>query len=81
MNDGCHNRRYTRAIALAENFECNTRMTVNMLGDVRRMSMLGASSYNFENKGKYYLYSQSIEGQWLIVKCVKNIFVRVFFLF
>ena len=52
MNDGCHNRRYTRAIALAENFECNTHMTVNMLGDVRRVSMLGASSYNFENKGK-----------------------------
>ena len=28
MNDGCHNRRYTSAIALAESFECNTHMTV-----------------------------------------------------
>ena len=26
-------------------------------------SMLGASSYNFENKGKYYQHLQSIEGQ------------------
>ena len=26
MNDGCRNRRYARAIALAEKFECNTRM-------------------------------------------------------
>ena len=26
MNDGCHNRRYARTIALAEKFECNTRM-------------------------------------------------------
>ena len=30
-------------------------------------SMLGASSYNFENKGKYYLHLRSTEGQWLIV--------------
>ena len=30
-------------------------------------SMFGASSYNFENKGKYYLHLQSTEGQWLIV--------------
>ena len=26
MNDGCRNRRYARAIALAEKFEHNTRM-------------------------------------------------------
>ena len=26
-------------------------------------SMLGASSYNFENKGKYYQHLRSIEGQ------------------
>ena len=26
MSDGCHNRRYARTIALAEKFECNTRM-------------------------------------------------------
>ena len=26
MNDGCRNRRYARAIALAEKFERNTRM-------------------------------------------------------
>ena len=25
-NDGCHNRRYARAIALVEKFERNTRM-------------------------------------------------------
>ena len=25
-------------------------------------SMLGASSYNFENKGKYYLHLRSTEG-------------------
>ena len=30
-------------------------------------SMLGASSYNFENKGKYYQHLQSTEGQWLLV--------------
>ena len=30
-------------------------------------SMLGASSYNFENKGKYYLHLRSTEGQWLIL--------------
>ena len=30
-------------------------------------SMLGTSSYNFENKGKYYLHLRSTEGQWLIV--------------
>ena len=30
-------------------------------------SMLGASSYNFENKGKYYLHLRSTEGQWFIV--------------
>ena len=30
-------------------------------------SMLGASSYKFENKGKYYLHLQSTEGQWLTV--------------
>ena len=26
MNDGCRNRRYARAIVLAEKFECNTCM-------------------------------------------------------
>ena len=26
-------------------------------------NMLGASSYNFENKGKYYLHLRSTEGQ------------------
>ena len=26
MSDGCHTRRYARAIALAEKFERNTRM-------------------------------------------------------
>ena len=30
-------------------------------------SMLGATFYNFENKGEYYLHLQSTEGQWLIV--------------
>ena len=30
-------------------------------------SMLGTPSYNFENKGKYYLHLRSTEGQWLIV--------------
>ena len=30
-------------------------------------SMLGASSYNFENKGKYYLHLRSTQGQWLTV--------------
>ena len=30
-------------------------------------SMLGPSSYNLENKGKYYLHLRSTEGQWLIV--------------
>ena len=30
-------------------------------------SMLGASSSNFENKGKYYLHLRSTQGQWLIV--------------
>ena len=30
-------------------------------------SMLDASSYNFESKGKYYLHLRSAEGQWLIV--------------
>ena len=30
-------------------------------------SMLSASSYNVENKGKYYLHLWSKEGQWLIV--------------
>ena len=30
-------------------------------------SMLGASSYNFENYWKYYLHLRSTEGQWLIV--------------
>ena len=30
-------------------------------------NMLGASSYNFENKGKYYLLLRSKEGRWLIV--------------
>ena len=30
-------------------------------------SMLGASSYNFENRDKYYLHLRSTEGQWLIV--------------
>ena len=29
-------------------------------------SMLGASSYNFEIKWKYYMYLQSTEGQWVI---------------
>ena len=29
-------------------------------------SMLGASFYNFENKGKYYLHLRATEGQWLI---------------
>ena len=28
MNDGCRNRRYAHAIALAEKFERNTRMIV-----------------------------------------------------
>ena len=28
--------------------------------------MLGASSYNFEDKGKYYLHLSSTERQWLI---------------
>ena len=27
MNDGCRNRRYVPAIALAEKFECNTHLT------------------------------------------------------
>ena len=30
-------------------------------------SMLGASSYNFENKEKYYLHLRPTEGQWLTV--------------
>ena len=30
-------------------------------------SMLGASSYKFENKGKYYLHLRSTQGHWLIV--------------
>ena len=30
-------------------------------------SILGASSYNFRNKGKYYLHLCSTEGQWLTV--------------
>ena len=30
-------------------------------------SVLGASSCNFKNKGKYYLHLRSTEGQWLIV--------------
>ena len=30
-------------------------------------SVLGVSSYNFEDKGKYYLNLWSTEGQWLIV--------------
>ena len=30
-------------------------------------SMLGASSYKFENIGKYYLHLRSTEGQWFIV--------------
>ena len=30
-------------------------------------SMLGASSCNFENKGKYYLHLRCTVGQWLIV--------------
>ena len=30
-------------------------------------SMLGASSYNFENNWKYCLHLQSTKGQWLIV--------------
>ena len=30
-------------------------------------SMLGACSFNFDNKGKYYLHLRSTEGQWLIV--------------
>ena len=29
--------------------------------------MWRASSYNFENKGKYYLHLQSTEGHWLTV--------------
>ena len=39
-------------------------------------SMLGAFSYNFENKEKHYLHLWSTEGQWL-----KKLFVRIFFLF
>ena len=31
-------------------------------------SILFASSYNFENNGKYYLHLRSTEGQWLCVK-------------
>ena len=30
-------------------------------------STLGVSSYNFESKGKYYLYLRSTEGQLLII--------------
>ena len=30
-------------------------------------NMLGASSYKFENKGKYYLYLRSTDREWLIV--------------
>ena len=30
-------------------------------------SMLDASFYNFENKGKCYLHLRSTEAQWLIV--------------
>ena len=29
-------------------------------------SMLGASSYNFGNEGKYFLHSQSTDGQSLV---------------
>ena len=37
MNDGCHNRRYTRAIPLAGNFERNTRMIEKKYGKMRKI--------------------------------------------
>ena len=43
--------------------------------------MLGPSSYNLENKGKYYLHLRSTEGQWLIVQCVKSFLSEFFFYF
>ena len=36
MNDGCLNRRYTRAIALAEKFELNTRTIENSMARLKR---------------------------------------------
>ena len=44
-------------------------------------SMLGASSYKFENKEKYYLLLRSTEGQFLAYSIIcKKLFVRIFLL-
>ena len=39
--------------------------------------MLGAFSYNFENKGKYYLHLWSTERQWLIFPFILVIHERI----
>ena len=39
--------------------------------------MLGAFSYNFENKGKYYLHLWSTERQWLIFSFILVIHERI----